>query len=174
MINLLLTATGTFNELSDLLANYWDKILAIVGGTAGATTIAILLVRWIGSLISAKIGKKNITLFLSKVAEFEQLVTNLPGTVNTAITGQLKKYENNLTMKFNNALKQYSDAKQAVYAKVVNENEKAEQVLKDLQSTTLELKTEIEPKVEEVVEIVETVTEQVADIIPTETEEITI
>ena len=105
MINILFSASEFFTQFSDILANYWDKVLVIVGGTAGATTISILIIRWIWGLISAKIGKKSINMFLSKVAEFESKVTDLPNLINTAVSEQLNKYQVNLTAKFNNALK---------------------------------------------------------------------
>lgn len=162
MISTLMSVSEIFTQFSDILANYWDKVLVIVGGTAGATTISILIIRWIWGLISAKIGKKSINMFLSKVAEFESKVTDLPNLINTAVSEQLNKYQINLTAKFNNALKQYNETKQAVYTKVTQENEKAEQILRELKSTTLELKTEAEPIVEEIKETIEPIIENVS------------
>ena len=162
MISTLMSVSEIFTQFSDILANYWDKVLVIVGGTAGATTISILIIRWIWGLISAKIGKKSINMFLSKVAEFESKVTDLPNLINTAVSEQLNKYQVNLTAKFNNALKQYNETKQAVYTKVTQENEKAEQILRELKSTTLELKTEAEPIVEEIKETIEPIIENVS------------
>jgi uncharacterized protein YdcH (DUF465 family) len=162
MINILFSASEIFTQFSDILANYWDKILVIVGGTAGATTISILIIRWIWGLISAKIGKKSINMFLSKVAEFESKVTDLPNLINTSVSEQLNKYQVNLTAKFNNALKQYNETKQAVYTKVTQENEKAEQILRELKTTTLELKTEAEPIIEEIKETIEPIIENVS------------
>ena len=162
MINILFSASEIFTQFSDILANYWDKVLVIVGGTAGATTISILIIRWIWGLISAKIGKKSINMFLSKVAEFESKVTDLPSLINTAVSEQLNKYQINLTAKFNNALKKYNETKQAVYTKVTQENEKAEQILRELKTTTLELKTEIEPIDEEIKETIEPIIENVS------------
>ena len=162
MINILFSASEFFTQFSDILANYWDKVLVIVGGTAGATTISILIIRWIWGLISAKIGKKSINMFLSKVAEFESKVTDLPNLINTAVSEQLNKYQVNLTAKFNNALKKYNETKQTVYTKVTQENEKAEQILRELKETTLELKTEVEPIIEEIKETVEPIIENVS------------
>lgn len=169
MINILFSASEFFTQFSDILANYWDKVLVIVGGTAGATTISILIIRWIWGLISAKIGKKSINMFLSKVAEFESKVTDLPNLINTAVSEQLNKYQVNLTAKFNNALKKYNETKQTVYTKVTQENEKAEQILRELKATTLELKTEIEPIIEEVKETVEPIIEKVVENVSRET-----
>ena len=162
MISTLMSVSEIFTQFSDILANYWDKVLVIVGGTAGATTISILIIRWIWGLISAKIGKKSINMFLGKVAEFESKVTDLPNLINTAVSEQLNKYQVNLTAKFNNALKQYNEIKQAVYTKVTQENEKAEQILRELKTTKLELKTEIEPIVEEIKETIEPIIENVS------------
>ena len=86
----------TFVNLLDYAVQYWDKILALVGGTTGIGASLWVLVKYLTPIFIARANKKNgvntdLKKLQSDVDTIMGILKNLPNTIENIVNTQLSE-----------------------------------------------------------------------------------
>lgn len=166
MLQMLLNAGTTINQISDLFSDKWAEILGLISIPTIATALIVSVIKLISSCVSKKIASKNIKPLADKVSEAKNALIDGIDSIEKKFNAKLEEYTAVVETKFNECVANYTKAKQVAFNKLIEGEADIQETLKEVenaQTEIVELDKEIQEceTVEEIVEIVEPVIEEV-------------
>lgn len=160
MLQMLLNAGTTINQISDLFSDKWAEILGLISIPTIATALIVSVIKLISSCISKKIASKNIKPLADKVSEAKNALIEGIDSIEKKFNAKLEEYTAVVEAKFNECVANYTKAKQVAFNKLIEGEAEIQETLKEVeqvQAEIVELDKEIQEceTVEEIVEIVE-------------------
>lgn len=152
MIGLLLTVSEFFAQASDFISAEWAQLLALVGGTAGITAIATILVKIIATAISGKILKKNNVPINSTIDTLKNRIDDVEQTLEK-VKDLLDQMPKEFGEQFSATFNKYNEAKKKVFNDIANGGE-VEHTIVDLSNATIKATT---PEIKQVEQIVDNI-----------------
>lgn len=141
MVQFLLSAGEKISQISDLIGDKWGEILGWISIPTAATTLIACIFKLITAGVSKKIASKNIKPLANKVTEAKDTLLETVNKVEKLFDEKLQKFSVLVESKIAECFKEYSRSKQIAFDKIVNGEQKIQEVLQKVEAETIKLES---------------------------------